>query len=100
MSTLITDIAANVASTDDPGLDALIADYLGAIIPADQAAVDQWRLVNYADLRRWAYPDKAEFLDAMVKTYCSDPAVQAAGQDQLALYVSDCLAVKTRFPKG
>jgi len=61
--------------------------------------VAQWRVENYAQLRRWAYPDPAELNDAQIKINSGIEELEAEGQQQLENYVSNCLDVKTRFPK-
>lgn len=87
--TIATIIAAGGG---DAALDAAIAD-LGATDPA------AWRVENYAMLRRLAYPDMADYLDAQVKMTSGDSDLQAAGRAQLDAYLAACLAVKARFPK-
>lgn len=53
------------------------------------AQMAQWKLTNYAELRKPHYPPMAEFIDAHVKN------------DAVALdaYTQACLAVKLMFPK-
>jgi hypothetical protein len=96
MQILITDIAENIQEPDEQ-LNAIISTYL--FDNGIEQTVAEWRIENYAELRRWAYPDYATYLDAQVKLSSPDSAVQAEGQAQLDKYYADCLAVKDRFPK-
>ena len=68
--------------------------YKGAL-----TTVANWRIANYAQLRKWAYPDTSEYNDAQVKINSGITALEEEGEEQLEDYVNDCLAVKTRFPK-
>lgn len=61
--------------------------------------VPQWRVENYKQLRSWAYPDPAELNDAQIKINSDIDELATEGQQQLDTYVSNCLDVKTRFPK-
>lgn len=61
--------------------------------------VDQWRVENYKQLRRWAYPRMEELNDAQAKRNSGVDELENEGQQQLDDYVSACLDVKTRFPK-
>lgn len=56
--------------------------------------------LTYAQKRVAEYPDMAEYLDAMVKINSGDETFVQAGQIQLATYIADCLAVKTKYPKN
>jgi len=79
-------------SLPDEELNKQISDYfLGRV------DVAQWRLDNYAYLRRRAYPPVTEYIDSQVKMAMSGPEV-AEGQKQLATYLAACRAVKERFP--
>jgi hypothetical protein len=93
---LITDIAENIQEADEQ-LNAIISTYL--FDNGIERTVEQWRIENYSDLRRWAYPDKEVYLDAQVKLSSTDETIQTEGQAQLDQYYADCLAVKARFPK-
>ena len=44
---------------------------------------------SYAELRAAAYPPMADYLDAVVK----------GDQDGIERYISECLAVKEKYPK-
>lgn len=61
--------------------------------------VAQWRIDNYAQLRRWAYPPPEELLDAQMKLNSGIDEIKNQGQRQLDNYVGQCLDVKTSFPK-
>jgi len=54
---------------------------------------------TYSEKRLEEYPDYKEFLDAQVKLNSGDSALQTEGQAQLDKYVSDCIAVKLKYPK-
>jgi hypothetical protein len=62
--------------------------------------VSAWRIANYEMLRQWAYPDITIYNDAQVKINSGITALEEEGEEQLEDYVTDCLAVKTRFPKS
>jgi len=96
MQIFITDIADNIHQ-DDEQLNDIISTYLFS--QGIESTVSQWRLDNYIDLRRWAYPDKEDYLDGIVKLSSSDETVQTEGQEQIDTYTTACLAVKARFPK-
>jgi len=55
---------------------------------ATQAAVQAAR--TYAEKRAAEYPPYTDYLDGVVK----------GDQVQIAKYISDCQAVKTKYPKG
>jgi len=93
---LITDIADNIQQ-DDEQLNDIISTYI--LSQGLEATTAQWRLDNYADLRRWAYPDKEDYLDGIVKLSSDDEDTQTEGQEQIDTYTTACLAVKARFPK-
>jgi hypothetical protein len=82
---LITDIAASVQDgDDDTALDAVIQQYItdwGLI-----ETVAEWRIANYEDLRRWAYPS---------------PEMMAAAENNLVLAAENNLQIieaDERFP--
>ena len=56
-------------------------------------------LPTCSDLRRPEYPPMTDLNDALVKQRSSNPAIVAEGQAQEIQYYSDCLAVKTKYPK-
>ncbi|MFZ5760937.1 MAG: hypothetical protein ACOY32_15075 [Thermodesulfobacteriota bacterium] len=83
--TLITDITASVmAGDDDTTLDAVIQQFITDWGLTETVA--EWRLANYADLRRWAYPPVSEYFDELV-----------AG-DMSGEFLLGCGAVNDRFP--
>jgi len=99
MATLITDVAKNVLESN-AALNAVIQDFLdGEYYYGPSTTVAAWRIANYYDLRRWAYPNTAEYNDAQVKLNSGITATEEEGQDQLDDYVEDCLDIKTKFPK-
>jgi len=51
--------------------------------------VAAWKVENYVLLRQLAYPPMADYLDGIVK----NDAIQ------IETYISQCQAVKERFPK-
>jgi mRNA degradation ribonuclease J1/J2 len=53
----------------------------------------------YTVLRAKEYPDFREYLDAKVKQASTDDIVIMQGQLQEEKYLSDCLAVKAKYPK-
>jgi len=61
--------------------------------------VSQWRIENYAMLRRWAYPAISEYIDAQIKMGAGISQMTAQGRKQCDDYIQACLDVKTRFPK-
>jgi len=96
--TLRTDIAKAVKQQFSISqIDALIQQHI--VDTGEKGTVASWKAACYADLRRWAYPDAVEYNDAQVKLASTDPDTRAAGQTQLDQYLTDCLAVKARFPK-
>lgn len=99
MAILITDIArATKAGADDTVLNALIQQFIDDW--QISTTVNQWRLDNYKDLRRWSYPESAEFLDAEVKLASDKTEDKDEGKTQRKSYTDSCLAVKTRFVKA
>jgi hypothetical protein len=54
---------------------------------------------SYQELRAKEYPDFREYLDAKVKQASGDDIVIMQGQLQEEKYLSDCLAVKAKYPK-
>lgn len=86
MSVLITDIAGSVKAGDnDAALDAVIQQYLTDWELTETVA--EWRLANYADLRRWAYPPQQAYFDEVVIG------------DMSGGYIEDCTIVNSRFPQ-
>ena len=61
--------------------------------------VSEWRIENYAQLRRWTYPPMTELNDAQAKLNSGITELENEGQNQLDDYVQACLDVKARFPK-
>ena len=97
--TLITDIANNIYESDED-LNILVASHIsGEFYCGDDITVEQWRINNYEDLRRWAYPNQTDFNDAQVKINSGINALQLEGQIQLESYVQNCIMIKKRFPK-
>lgn len=82
---LITDISASVmAGDDDTALDVIIQQFIDDW--GLTQTVEEWRIANYADLRRWAYPPEADYFAELV-----------AG-DMSGEFIADCEAVNLRFP--
>lgn len=54
---------------------------------------------NYAQLRKKAYPDMSDLCDALVKINSNDEELKLKGQEQLNIYVQNCLSVKNKYPK-
>lgn len=54
-----------------------------------QRLQSEWDATEYQRLRSAEYPDFREYLDGMVK----------GDQAQIDKYVSDCLAIKEKYPK-
>ena len=98
MSTIHGDIARSAAGgATDEELNQVIQQYLN-----DQGidkTVSQWRLENYAQLRRWVYPPIEEYNDAQAKLNSGITELEQEGQAQLDAYVQNCLDVKARFSK-
>jgi len=80
----------------------MIGDGANGLTPAnvevgweEEAIVSEWAksftdsLKTYADKRKSEYPPATDYLDAIVK----------GDQAQIDKYVSDCLAVKDKYPK-
>lgn len=83
------------AGLTDPQVDEVIRAHLDSL-GYKAKTVAEWRVENYKELRRWAYPDIANYLDAQVKVR---RGVYAAGKKQEDVYLDACWAVKERFPK-
>jgi hypothetical protein len=95
---LITDIYTSItAGDDDIVLDAVIELYLAT--ESNTSTVADWRLLQYSQLRAWAYPPLTVDADARAKINSGDPVLFVEGEAQLAQYYMDCSAVKARFPK-
>jgi len=95
----IAKIADNINESDSE-LNTIIQDFLNGIFyPGASTTVADWRITNYANLRKWAYPDITIYNDAQVKINSGITALEEEGAEQLEDYVNECLAVKTRFPK-
>lgn len=93
---LITNIAeAIISKKTDEELLPIIQEFIG-----EGNSVAEWRLANYSELRRWAYPEYSIYLDAQVKMNSTEESIQKEGQDQLQTYYQNCIAVKQRFPKS
>jgi hypothetical protein len=57
----------------------------------DRAAAEAWVNPNaYKELRAAEYPPITDYIDGIVK----------GDQAQIDKYISDCLAVKAKYPKG
>jgi len=98
METLITDIAHDV---NNNSLDDTIQNFInGKYYYGEKTTVDEWKLLNYSDLRRWSYPDFFEYIDAHVKLKSKDNTTEVDGQKQLDIYINKCLNVKIKFPKN
>jgi len=78
---------------NDKELNQIISDHFYALID-----VVQWRVENYALLRKAFYPPIDNFNDAQVKKKHTDK-YGVEGADQEELYLIECEAVKLRFPK-
>ena len=79
----------------DGSQDHLIGDKVSvtqAEVDAMNAAKEQEYLdsLSYAEKRQAEYPDFKDYLDGVVK----------GDQVQIDKYIADCLAVKTKYPKG
>lgn len=86
-----------IKGDDDTALNIIIQGHIDSF--NIQTTVAQWRLDNYSELRRWAYPNPVDLSDSVIKMESGDPTLVTEGEAQRAQYVSDCLNVKTRFPK-
>jgi hypothetical protein len=79
---------SNVVSVDDT---AGAFDAQGNIVEIDLVAVNAWIDPNaYKSKRQAEYPPITDYLDGIVK----------GDQAQIAKYIADCQAVKTKYPKG
>lgn len=88
-STSILRITDNAYIPNDP-LNTDYSEYLNWISEGNEAAsADVPAEPTYAELRREAYPLKADYLDAVVK----------GDETQMQKYIDDCLAVKAKYPK-
>ena len=54
---------------------------------------------TYQEKRREEYPPFEDYLDAIVKINSGDEDFVQEGNAQLEAYISDCLAVKAKYPK-
>jgi hypothetical protein len=94
---LITDIAqAIITGSTNSELNSLIGLFIDS---EDQTVINDWRIANYIDLRRWNYLPTTVYNDAQVKINSGDSSVREEGTIQLSNYYSNCLTVKARFPK-
>ena len=70
--------------------DDIAYDADGNEVAYDKAAVEAYVQANaYKELRAREYPPVTDYLDGVVK----------GDQAQIDKYISDCLAVKARYPK-
>ncbi len=100
MATAVLDTIYDNINKPDTDLNMVIQAYLdGQYYYGDSMTAAQWRIFRYDWLRQMLYPDRTIPLDAGVKISSPDPDTQAEGQTQLDQYNTDCLVVKTRFPK-
>ena len=84
---------------------AINAGYAADDIEVKWTTDEEWAAIEeankpiptYAELRRSAYPDFLDYLDAKVKQ--ADPDRRAEGIAQEAEYLAACLAVKEQYPK-
>lgn len=101
----MTDLTSitDTVSRPDEVLDARISAYLaGPYYVGPPVTVAQWRLDNYAVLRRALLITRDyEYVDAMGKISDpdDDPDMIAEGRAQLSAYNIFRKTVKTRFPK-
>lgn len=96
--TLITNIAEAIkANKTDDELNIIIQDFITEWSLLQ--TVEEWRSMNYSELRRWAYPDSTILNDAMVKINSGDESLAEEGRMQAEQYYQDCLQVKQRFLK-
>jgi len=92
-------IQQNISETDTI-LNNFIEDFINnKFYSGTEVLVSEWRIASYTILRKWAYPDITIYNDAQVKINSGITALEEEGEEQLDDYVTDCLAVKTRFPK-
>ena len=66
---------------------------------ADTELAEAEAALTYADKRAREYPDYREYLDGIVKSNSTDPAVKNDGEVQVKKYIADCLAIKAKYPK-
>lgn len=93
---LLIDIARAVKNhKSDDEIHLIIQDFVGV-----NTSAEDWIIENYAELRRFAYPDPSDFLDAWIKINSGNEEMKDAGEKQMHDYVTQCLAVKSKFPKG
>jgi len=79
---------SNVVTVDDK---AGAFDKDGNKVYIDLVAVNAWVDPNaYKSKRQAEYPPMTDYLDGIVK----------GDQAQIAKYIADCQAVKTKYPKG
>jgi hypothetical protein len=79
---------SNVVSVDDT---AGAFDKYGNKVEIDLVAVNAWVDPNaYKSKRQAEYPPITDYLDGIVK----------GDQAQIAKYIADCQAVKTKYPKA
>ena len=91
----VVGIAKNISETDEI-LNQTIQSFLdSAFYQGPPTTFAQWRIDNYAILRKWSYPEIGELADAQLKIRNNEPE----GETQLADYDAVCWAVKLRFPK-
>jgi len=61
------------------------------VVEYDKAAVEAYaKSQEYIVKRQAEYPPITDYIDGVVK----------GDQDQIDKYIADCLAVKTKYPKG
>jgi hypothetical protein len=97
--TLITNIAEAIKSKKtEEEIDIIIQNFIDE--HDISSSKEEWKIANYVDLRRWAYPDTNILNDAMVKINSGIELIETEGQQQLEQYYKDCLEVKQRFPKS
>lgn len=78
----------NVVSVND---DNHAFDKDGNRVEIDESLVNSWKDPNAYQLKRsYEYPPITDYLDGVVK----------GDQAQIDKYISDCLAVKAKYPKG
>jgi hypothetical protein len=72
-------------------VDDIAYDVDGNEVQYDQAAVEAYaKSQEYIAKRAAEYPPITDYIDGVVK----------GDQDQIDKYIADCLAVKTKYPKG